>query len=393
MPKGKPLILAVNHPTAFLDPAIVGGLMTRVLHFILRGDMFKTPFISWVLGQIKTIPIFRFRDGYSALKNNSGTIDAVSEKLAKGENIMVLAEGSMVDEKRMRPIQKGTARMAFDVWEKYKRDDLFIVPVGINYTDSGYPRTLVMIDVGKPIALRDYLVQYQEQPRHAINDLTREISARMRKRIVHIEDPADDDLVNKLQEVNRNNRTAPWMFIVSNDKFPLREEMRIAETVNQMDDEEKRILNAKTKEYFDLLNENDITDLAVAKPQFYSIVNTFLISAFFPIFFLGTLANFIPVSFGKIVADKKVNQADFYASVRYGMTMFAFGIYYLLIFILALVWGSWKGLLLLASMPVLGYVAIVYSEYFLQWNDARKFNQLDGPTSRELRALRDDLKI
>ena len=63
-PKGKPIIFAVNHPTAFIDPVVVGALMWPIVHFIVRGDIFVGNFALRVLASLKMYPIFRFRDGF-----------------------------------------------------------------------------------------------------------------------------------------------------------------------------------------------------------------------------------------------------------------------------------------------------------------------------------------
>ena len=68
-------ILAVNHPTAFLDPAMIGSFSKPTQNFLLRGDVFSSPVTRWLLRQIHTIPIFRFRDGFSSLKNNQSTFE------------------------------------------------------------------------------------------------------------------------------------------------------------------------------------------------------------------------------------------------------------------------------------------------------------------------------
>ena len=68
IPLKGPVILAMNHPTAFIDPIFVCSYIRPTTHFILRGDIFTTPFYRWFLNEIKTIPIFRKRDGFENLK-------------------------------------------------------------------------------------------------------------------------------------------------------------------------------------------------------------------------------------------------------------------------------------------------------------------------------------
>ncbi|RMF28723.1 MAG: hypothetical protein D6765_05605, partial [Bacteroidetes bacterium] len=130
LPADRPLLLAVNHPTAFIDPILIPVYVRPVLHFILRGDFFSSPLKSWFLRQVNTIPIFRFRDrnGFEGLRKNREILDACAEMLHRGKHILILAEGVARHEKRLRPIQKGVARMAFRTFERFGDERLAIVP-------------------------------------------------------------------------------------------------------------------------------------------------------------------------------------------------------------------------------------------------------------------------
>ncbi|MBK6903255.1 MAG: hypothetical protein IPH04_10715 [Saprospirales bacterium] len=39
----KPVILAANHPTAFIEPCILACWLPKPLHFMVRGDFFSNP--------------------------------------------------------------------------------------------------------------------------------------------------------------------------------------------------------------------------------------------------------------------------------------------------------------------------------------------------------------
>src|SRR5690606_6953418 len=70
IPTKGPLIFAVNHPTAFIEPCLLASFGPRVLSFMTRGDVFTTPWVQWLLQQVHLIPIYRFHDGFSALRQN-----------------------------------------------------------------------------------------------------------------------------------------------------------------------------------------------------------------------------------------------------------------------------------------------------------------------------------
>ena len=181
VPKGKPVIFAVNHPTAFIDPVMVATYMGPTVHFILRGDVFTSRIIKWILASLRTVPIFRFRDGFESLRRNQETFDFCYRLLRDNKPVLILAEGHVLHAKRLKPVQKGVARMAFGAYDAYGQEDTLIVPVGVNYTDSDRFRSYAMIEYGEAIALKDYLELYREDERKAIKQLTDEIQKRMRR--------------------------------------------------------------------------------------------------------------------------------------------------------------------------------------------------------------------
>jgi 1-acyl-sn-glycerol-3-phosphate acyltransferase len=135
IPAKGPAILACNHPNSFLDAIVVALLIKRPIHFLARSDVFRKPVARWILSQLHLIPIYRLQEGSENLEKNKDTFKRCSEILAKGGVILIFSEGNCILEKRLRPLKKGTARIAFTAealsnWNLNIR----IIPVGINYT-------------------------------------------------------------------------------------------------------------------------------------------------------------------------------------------------------------------------------------------------------------------
>ncbi|RMG88435.1 MAG: hypothetical protein D6714_00690, partial [Bacteroidetes bacterium] len=152
VPTGMPLMFAVNHPTSFIDPILLACFSSRVFHFILRGDVYRSPkIVQWALRSINCIPIYRSSEGFNNVKKNHQTFEYCHELWHAGAGIQVLVEGRTKHEKRLRPIAKGPARMILGYFEKYGDDRFAIVPVGVNYSDSDQFRSFVYVDFGDPI--------------------------------------------------------------------------------------------------------------------------------------------------------------------------------------------------------------------------------------------------
>ncbi|MBL0102155.1 MAG: 1-acyl-sn-glycerol-3-phosphate acyltransferase [Saprospiraceae bacterium] len=128
---------------------------------MVRGDVFENPFLRPILKSTHQIPIFRFRDGFSKLRENSHTIDESLQVLIENKNLLIFAEGSTESVKKLRPLQKGIVRIAFQALEKNPELELEILPVGLNFT---YPTDFneeVMLQVGQPILVQKYFESYK----------------------------------------------------------------------------------------------------------------------------------------------------------------------------------------------------------------------------------------
>lgn len=379
--------MTVNHPTAFTEPAIIGVLFKRDIHFILKGNMFSTPFLKWFLNEMKMIPIFRLRDGggFSSLRQNTETMETVNRKLTEGEIILILAEGVRKNEKRLRPIQKGAARMAFNYLETTKQNDLAIINVGVNYTEATKYRSDMMIDVAPPMWLKDYEELHAVHDRKAINKLTKDIGKGLLERVIHINQEADDALVNNLLDFNRNNRKEGAFPIVDKDSVqPLQEELAIAQKVNEMEDAEKEILRENVNDYLQKLKDLKLHDFGVARPEAASFGRfLFILLGAIPAL-SGFLINCPPILYTKKFAKKVAKTPEDYASYRAPIGLIFYFFYWLILLIPLAICCGWIGVGIWGVLPFLGYFYIVWSERKDEWQWARKFKNLEKNKQQEI---------
>lgn len=384
IPKKEPIVMPMNHPTAFTEPAAMGALANRPVHFILKGNVFSTPLIRWFLEAIKTIPIFRLRDGggFASLRQNAETMDIVNNKLADNQIILILAEGVRKDEKRLRPIQKGAARMVFKFYETTKREDLAILNTGVNYTNATQFRSDMMIDFAEPLWLRDYVELYKEHDRKALNKLTKDIKKGLQERVIHIENEVDDKLVNFVLDMNRNGRKTATFPILEDNSQPLQEEMKIAQSINEMEELQKNNLREKVASYHALLKKKSVEDQGVAKPQSSTFVNLLLLLLGAIPAIIGFILNALPIKMADNMAHKKADCSESLASLRPALGMFFYSIYFLLVFIVVAIFGTKWWFIGLIVMPFLGYFYIIWTELGRKWVQSRTFLKLNK-TERE----------
>ncbi len=127
-----PLLLAANHPNSFLDAIILCTLFNKPVYSLARGDAFKNKFAAKLLYKLKLLPVYRVSEGVENLEENYKTFDACKEIFKQNGIVLIFSEGRCVNEWHLRPLKKGTARLAISSWND--GIDLKIIPVGINYS-------------------------------------------------------------------------------------------------------------------------------------------------------------------------------------------------------------------------------------------------------------------
>jgi len=397
LPENQAIIFAVNHPTAFIDPVIMGTYLKQPTYFIVRGDIFKGKLVLAILNGLKMLPIFRFRDGFSNLKNNQATMETVYQKLAEKKWVMVLAEGETKHEKRLRPIQKGTARMALGAIEQHGEMDILIVPAGVNYTDSHEFRSLIMINVGKAIKLKDYKSAYEENPRKAVKQITDKIQIEMRKLTTHFEKEEDDEWMDRVLEIKRADFRYSLFPIVSRDNSLWKGEFAAVEKMNAFSENKKIAIQKSIADYNTEIEKSKVNNIGITRPDSFGFLNTlFLILGFLP-FLIGYILNYLPMWLAENTAKQKVKKIEFYSSVRYGAGLLTYSIYWLLLLIIALVVSlmtrnNW-GIAAVFILPFIGYFALIYMEVFEKWNAGRKFKSLDKKTQTNLKKKREEVLL
>ncbi|MCG9793862.1 1-acyl-sn-glycerol-3-phosphate acyltransferase [Flavobacterium algicola] len=128
-----PKIIASNHPNSFFDAIVIAVNYPKPIYFLARGDAFKNPLAAKFLNAIHLIPIYRLSEGKSNLSKNEATFERCISLFKQNKTILIFSEGLCVNEWQLRPIKKGTARLALMAL-KDNIHDLKIQPANINYS-------------------------------------------------------------------------------------------------------------------------------------------------------------------------------------------------------------------------------------------------------------------
>jgi glycerol-3-phosphate O-acyltransferase/dihydroxyacetone phosphate acyltransferase len=385
LPDQDAVFICSNHVNAFMDAVSVQVHTRRQWYSLARGDAFNKPWIRWLLTKWKLIPIYRLSEGAENLKKNESTFSRSREVLTNGNPLIIFPEAICVQERRIRKLKKGAARIAFGVEEQNNwKANLLIIPLGLNYSRPYQFRSNLFINFGEPIYTSDYIELYKQDKAKAILALTNAIELAMKKLVIHVQNKENDNLVEVLFDIFKPE----WLLEQGLDPENLEDDFSagkaIAGTVNQLfagNSHQLELVREKLFAYTLKLKELHLDDYlleskaarGVRGPVLFSGVMKIAVGM--PFFLLGVFMNYIPYRISYAAADKLAREIEFYASIQLTIGWFAWIGYYLLqlLFVL-LVFHSWllTGICALL-IPLSGLFALSFHAFLKTFTARRKF--------------------
>lgn len=387
IPKNQPVILAVNHPSAFTEPCVLATHLERELHFLIRGDVIN-PKVKWFFDQTNQLPIYRFRDGFSSMRQNEKQFSYCFDLLAESGCIVIFAEGSTKHIKQTRPIQKGAARIAFGALQNRDIEDVLIVPVGVNFQSSPRPRSIVAVEIGQPISTRQFYPLYEAEERKGLNAITQEIFNELKPQMVHIEDnarlaPADDLLLFAAHDLNY--KTLP-LAEYGHDVYFNRMD-GVARSINQMNATDWENKQEQLEEYVKLLDSHQLSDAGM-NPVEHGGLSWLLLTplAIIGWIFLG------PIYWIAFSIQKRLNQkAEYISGFRMAGFLLLVPVFIILWMVLfGAVWGWWV-LIFPLVLPLLSLIGVWWLDGFQTWKQSMKWSRLPSKHREQILDLRERL--
>lgn len=144
-----PLLIAANHPNSFLDGIILTTLFQKPIYTLARGDAFRQKKWNRLLRSLHLLPVYRTSEGVENLSHNYTTFAACERVFARDGIVMIFSEGRCINEWRLRPLKKGTARLALSAWQNGL--DVTVLPLGFNYSPFRSWGKTVHLNFGEPL--------------------------------------------------------------------------------------------------------------------------------------------------------------------------------------------------------------------------------------------------
>ena len=188
-----PLMLAVNHPNSFLDAVILCTLFDKPVYSLARGDAFKNRFFARLLLSFKMLPVYRVSEGVENLEENYKTFEQCKDMFKQGGIVLIFSEGRCINEWHLRPLKKGTARLAISSWQE--SIDVKVLPVAINYSSFKVFGKNVKLFFGDMITKEN--IDYNDSHGNAIRQFNEVLKAQLSKYVFEIGSGDKENLKEK----------------------------------------------------------------------------------------------------------------------------------------------------------------------------------------------------
>ena len=190
--KAGPLLIASNHPNSFLDAIILATLFKNPVYSLARGDAFAGKLVTKILTSFNMLPVYRVSEGVENLEHNYTTFKACHDIFKKNGIVLIFSEGKCINEWHLRPLKKGTARLALAAWQ----DDvpLEVLPLGINYSNFRKFGKNIVLNFGSTITKEQLNPEFSGG--NAINEFNEKLKQQLQTLVYEV-DKNDKEKLNK----------------------------------------------------------------------------------------------------------------------------------------------------------------------------------------------------
>ena len=389
IPHEGPFLIVANHPSSFLDPISIAVLVKPKISFLAGGFMFKNKIVASILTKFNIIPIYRAQDNPHDLSKNKEVFKGCYDKLSHRGVIMIFPEGTSENERRLRKIKTGAARIALGTSKEndYKLN-VKILPVGLNYTKSSRFRSKLFIQFGTPIESMNYIEEYKKDEISTAKKLTNDIEHSIKNLIIDIDKEEYDVLVERVESLFKSELIG--QLPVDNQKTfsEIKVSQKIYQAIEYYQKNDADLfhqMKAKIDYYFLNLETLNISDKTIEKGgQAGNILQYFVKSIIilmlgFPIWLFGYINSFIPYRIPRFVALKITDSEAFYGALLMSLGTFSFILFYSLLICLS--WIFTHSLIITISygiaLPLSSFFTIFYARiarrFYYNWQFISRF--------------------
>lgn len=368
----KPLVICANHATAHLDGILIMIYSKRKYHVLVRADIFNKPWLAKLLAKINLIPIYRMRDGIKNLDKNSETFDQCVNILKNKGAVIIFPEANCVLERKLRPLHKGAAKIAFMAEEQSQFNlDVQMCTVGISQERLAKPGGRLYLECSKVFSINDYKQLYQENSNKAYMQVMQKIEHDLRSVLPVIEERKDEKLFEELLvQLNIRDDYSKWK--------------TLAKSINNTDTELKDVLRTAIHDFNKHLKRRRLDINSVIKLSHQNrikrwsniILYVIDVLAMFPFFLLGFFFNIIPFALPSIISNLLFKKDKEYINGTHmvlGVLLFLISYFFYGIIFYILMQNILSVIISLAIVALCGIMAYHYKRRFVEFIKAISF--------------------
>lgn len=384
IPYGNPIIFTPNHQNALMDALAVLNTCRLNPVFMARADIFKKKSQAKILSFLKILPIYRMRDGAEELSKNTEIFDKASIILSDTHSICLMPEGNHGHQRRLRPLVKGSFRIAFNAQEKLgSKKNVKIVPVGLDYEHYQKINQDLLINYGPPIEVKDYMDLFHENQPRAINLLKDRLAEELKKVMIHVENEERHDTYHELRFIY-NKRMRNRLGIIKNSHYNCfiadKEMIRILDENFLHHEEEMKILSDQVFEFSEGVKKSDFRYWIFDRkriPIMKALLQIVFLVISFPVFLFGWLNNYIPYTIPQRKI-RNVKDPQFHSSFKFVLALILFPVYYTIAAVLIRIisGNSWLPWLYIISGLAAGYFSLYYASCFKKLRAVLRYKKL-----------------
>jgi glycerol-3-phosphate O-acyltransferase/dihydroxyacetone phosphate acyltransferase len=397
IPDKGPVILAVNHTSAFMDPILIAVFTKRILHFLARGEAFNSGFSRWLYGKLNMLPVYRPETTPDEVHKNKFVFEKCYEHLSKGKCIIIFPEGFSKTERRLRPIKNGLARIALGAEAQNDFSlDTKIIPIGINYSNPHRFPSEVFVHASEPISCRDYETLFKESEKKAYDQMTEDVTKAMTEATIVIEDEKLDEFYEgisylQMYDIDESGAEIPAgkaFFDVSKD---------LSNRINEMSSKDPvafEKLSSRLLQYTRRIDRLRLKDRHLRVLRFRDIFGkSLLLLMVLPIAIYGFLTNIIPYALTALLSARITVREDFVGSLKMAGGMFIFLIFYILQSVITISFFGWTlGIFALISFYPTGLVSMFFLKQGYELIQTVRHGWIFRKKSRMIHALQKQRK-
>lgn len=181
---------------------MIGYISKQRVYYMAKGTFFSSPFKRWVLNGLGMIPVNRVIDAKISGVSNEDSFEACYRLLEEGKTLVIFPEGNSFQERLLRKLKSGTARIALQTELRNSGQlGLKIIPIGLVYLEPEKFRSRVLANIGQPISPLPQLKEFETDSLKAARKLTEEFRKGLSRMLVNSEQKEEEKLVEGIVDI------------------------------------------------------------------------------------------------------------------------------------------------------------------------------------------------